>query len=191
MRLFELLEQIDIDLENGYTPEDIRTMRPEDIADLVRFARELGYSARKLTRTLAMAESRSTIEPPTGGGTIDSLDHPVLRKLEEQRRLDREQASRISRRGLHEVTADELIPSEPLVMESVGSDYISVLRSAFGAVRGEPMQEAARRIVRDFVNRTESIPVQRNLVIEAAMVVCRPGPGWSLKEAYDVLMGKV
>ncbi len=64
---------------------------------------------------------------------------------------------------------------------------VDLLRSTFGADRGEPMEEAARRVVRAYVNQAGRIPVARNAVVEAAMVVCRPGPGWSVEEACAVL----
>jgi hypothetical protein len=68
----------------------------------------------------------------------------------------------------------------------VGDD-VALLRSAFGADQGEPMEEAARRVVRVYVNRSGRIPTARDAVVEAAMLVCRPGPGWSVEEACAVL----
>jgi hypothetical protein len=123
-RLFEWLEQIDLELENGYTPADIRTMKPEEVAALVRFARELQWSARRLTNTLKLAEIATDDNPFTSrlpkrpqqrvSGIIDSLDHPVLKKIEERHRQDREQAARICRRGFRDTTDDlptELLPT--------------------------------------------------------------------------------
>jgi hypothetical protein len=46
-RLFELLEQIDIELEHGVSdPETIRAMKPEETFALVRFNRSLHGTAR-------------------------------------------------------------------------------------------------------------------------------------------------
>jgi hypothetical protein len=66
-------------------------------------------------------------------------------------------------------------------------DGVTLLRSAFGADGNEPMEEAARRVVRAYVNRDSRIPTARDAVIEAAMIVCRPGPSWNVEEACAVL----
>jgi hypothetical protein len=64
---------------------------------------------------------------------------------------------------------------------------VDILREAFGAKKGEPMEEAARRIVREYVSSPVRLPIDRNPLVEAAMLVCRPGPGWSMTEALRAL----
>lgn len=94
----------------------------------------------------------------------------------------------LTRMGRRKVSI-ALTTLEPLSAEEwvkVDSD-IDALRAAFGAGRGEPMEEAARRILRVYVNWSGRMPTARDAVIEAAMVVCRPGPGWSVEEACAVL----
>jgi len=71
-------------------------------------------------------------------------------------------------------------------MDDIDSD-VSFLRTEFGAEKDEPLEEAARRIVAHYVNEKGPLAVTRVPVIEAAMLVCRPGPGWSVREACAVL----
>jgi|HubBroStandDraft_2_1064218.scaffolds.fasta_scaffold70261_3 hypothetical protein len=64
-------------------------------------------------------------------------------------------------------------------------DDVALLRSAFGACDGERIEEAARRVVRDYV--AGKLSTKRDFVVEAAMIVCRPGPYLNIEEACAVL----
>lgn len=64
-------------------------------------------------------------------------------------------------------------------------DDVALLRSVFGACDGERIEEAARRVVRDYV--AGNLSTNRDFVVEAAMIVCRPGPYLNIEEACAVL----
>jgi len=113
--LFELLEQIDEDLEHGFgDPEDIRRMKPTEVFALLRLARKLRSTAHRLRVTLECAESIGSVEPIVwqNTGTIRDPQHPVLLRIKEEYQSDREHAARICRRGIHEVGE---LPDEVLV----------------------------------------------------------------------------
>lgn len=82
------------------------------------------------------------------------------------------------------VAISTLDPPPPLGEEP---DDVKLLRASFEAAQGEPMEDAARRVVSKYINGRARIPTERDRVIEAAMLVCRPGPGWSIAEACAVL----
>lgn len=73
---------------------------------------------------------------------------------------------------------------------SDGDNGVKLLREAFGASKDEPMEEAARRVVKQYVNQSGRLPTAIDRVVEAAMLVCRPGPGWSVDQAVAVLRGE-
>jgi len=110
--LFDLLDQIDTELEHGVGDvETVRSMKPEEVFDLIRFARSLRGTSLHLEDVLVRAEQDGNYRQRVGG-IIDSPDHPVFAALEEQRRQDRQRSANICRRGLRDATND--IPSEPI-----------------------------------------------------------------------------
>lgn len=72
----------------------------------------------------------------------------------------------------------------------IGDNGVKRLRDAFGASKEEPMEEAARRVVKRYIDQAGRLPTAIDRVVEAAMLVCRPGPGWSVDRAVAVLRGE-
>ena len=98
-------------------------------------------------------------------------------------RFRRGQARRLLRDAVFDAGVDvNLDPPSPAESAKIEDD-VTLLRSTFAADRGEPMEERGWRSC----TRTSSCAAYSDAIDQAAMIVCRPGPGWSVEEACAVL----
>jgi hypothetical protein len=114
----DILDDIAGELDGwGSDLEAIRSLSRDELVKLIRFVRELRWYGWRLEKALKVAESTDKeYEQGQRIGFIDRIDHPVLKRLEAQRRADLERASRIKRRLVRPATdQDAPIDDEALV----------------------------------------------------------------------------
>ncbi len=110
MSLESALEEIDIILEAcAETPDDILVMDLEELEKLILFEQSLRATANRLLKVISQtARMGERGEEPVRegvnvGGVISSMDHPVIRRLQERRIRARDLGARIRRKNIEVV----------------------------------------------------------------------------------------